>query len=299
MTRRVLLTGATGLIGRPTVTALNDLGFEVIAFSRSGNVKGAHQTIVADILDPVSRRRAVKNANASHLIHLAWYDTPKTRWSAPENLDWAAATLGLVREFADNGGKRAVCVGSCAEYDWSQEVLSEATPLKPASLYGKAKAATGTLLSGAANDLGISLAWARIFFCYGPGEPKGRLLGDLLTGLSKGQVVPCTDGLQERDFLHTGDIARALVAVLSSDLQGPVNIASGDATPVRRLIEETAKQMGRSELVEFGAIKRPADDPKRIVADVSKLSAIGFRPRFNIVDGVADCIEKLNSGNKK
>ncbi len=296
MKNRVLLTGATGLIGRPTITALADLGYEVIAISRSDSVDGAHHTIQADVLDPRSRRAAVKQAGASHLLHLAWHDAPQGRWSAPENLDWAAATLQLVREFSDVGGIRAVCVGSCAEYDWSQEVLSETTQLKPASLYGKAKAATGTLLCGAAGDLGLSLAWARIFFCYGPGEPKGRLLGDLLAGLSKGETVPCTDGLQERDFLHTADVARALAAILSSELTGPVNVASGNATPVRRLIEEVARQMGCQKMVRFGAIERAVDDPNLIVADVTRLSDIGFETVFNIETGVADCIAKMNAG---
>ncbi len=290
MNERVLITGATGLIGRMTVAPLAAKGFEIVALSRRGPVSGATVTIECDVLDPVARSAAIQSAGASHLLHLAWHDAPDDRWSARQNIDWVAATLLLVREFVEKGGKRAVCVGSCAEYDWTEETLREDTPLRPSSLYGNAKASTGTLLTSAAPDLGLSLAWARVFFCYGPGEPPGRLLGDLLLGLSRAEPVPCTDGLQERDFLHTHDIGRALAAILDSDLTGPVNVASGQAIPVRQLILTAAELMGRRDLIQLGAKKRPPNDPDRLVADVTKLASLGFQPEFDLTTGLEDCI---------
>lgn len=298
MNGRVLLTGATGLIGRQTLAPLRARGFQVVALSRRGAVPGADLTLLADVLDASSRTAALEEAQASHLLHLAWHDAPQGRWSAPENLDWAAATLSLVRGFAAAGGTRALCVGSCAEYDWSYDVMTEDTPLKPSSLYGKAKAATGTLLTQAAPDLGIALAWARVFFCYGPGEPKGRLLGDLVQGLSAGQAVECTDGLQARDFLHTADLGAALAAVLDSELTGAVNVASGQAVPVKALIETTAGIVGRPDLIRLGARPRPADDPALIVADVTRLNGTGFRPAFDLRSGLADCVAAFRAAEQ-
>ena len=292
MTKRVLVTGATGLIGAMAVRTLAARGYHVIAACCSGTVDGAALVIHADLLNDQDMDRLVKDANASHLVHLAWHGGAD-RWNSPVNLEWARATARLVREFDNNGGQRVVCAGSCAEYDWSEPVLSEDTALNPRTLYGQAKAKTGELLCGEAKDTGLSLAWARIFFCYGPGEPKGRLLGDLLNGLAQGQVVPCTDGQQERDFLHTADIASALVSVLESDLQGPVNIGSGQATPVAEIIRIAAKKMGRPELIKLGAIPRGADDPAQLVADVSVLESTGFRPDFTLETGIQDCIDRL------
>ncbi len=184
MSARVLVTGGSGLIGRPTVLALKTAGFQVVALSRTGPVAGADETLTADILDPASRRAAVTRARASHLLHLAWHsggtDDPGARWHAADNARWAAATLALVDDFAQEGGRRVLAVGSCAEYDWSQPLLREDTLLSPASAYGRAKAETGRALLEAAPAQGLSLAWVRLFFCYGPGEPAGRLLGDLL-----------------------------------------------------------------------------------------------------------------------
>lgn len=275
--RRVLLTGATGLIGRHCVRPLEEAGFAVVAASR-----GQGDDLLADPEAVVAR------AGADHLIHLAWADGAKDRWSAPANLDWVGASLRLLRAFAAAGGRRAVMVGSCAEYDWTGAGhLTEEAPLRPATLYGAAKAATGIAAVACAPALGVSLAWARVFFAYGPGEPEGRLFGDILKGLAAGREVACTDGLQRRDFLHTADIGRALVSLLVSGAEGPVNVGSGRAVPVREMILALARAMGGEGLIRLGARPRPANDPALIEADVTRLSReTGFCPAFDMESGI-------------
>ncbi len=282
MTGRVLLTGATGLIGRHAVGPLAARGYEVLALSRSGR-----DGIAVDLLEPAAMRRTVAGARADTLLHLAWADGPD-RWTTPANLDWVAATLTLLRAFAEAGGRRAVLVGSCAEYDWGQSVLSEAAPLNPATLYGAAKARLGQLTLAAGPSLGLGLAWARPFFTYGPGEPRGRLFGDLIRGLSAGQPVDCTDGVQRRDFLHVDDLAEALAALLASPVTGAVNIGSGLAVPVGDMIATLARQMGRLDLIRLGARPRPVGDPACLQADVTRLrNAVGFTPRHDMESGIA------------
>lgn len=287
MEKRVLLTGASGLIGRAVLPALQREGFDVVVLSRKpGSVTGV-DAIKTDLLDQSSMEAAVLKAKASHLLHLAWHDDPVDRWSSPQNLDWAAATIRLVRSFSKAGGERAVCVGSCAEYEWATEVLSEQTALKPASLYGAAKSATGMALSAAAPSLELSFAWARVFFCFGPGEPEGRLLGDLIKGLSAGNTVDCTDGEQARDFMHTDDVAQALVEVLKSNVSGPINIASGHPTQVKSLILRVANRLNATDRVKLGAKSRPDTDPDMLIADATKLlNEVGFKPRYDASTGV-------------
>ena len=286
----VLLTGATGLIGRQAVAPLLARGWQVIAASRSGRAVAGADGLALDVLDRDGVARAVEGAGATHLLHLAWHDGPKDRWTAPANLDWVGASLGLLRRFTDAGGQRAVMVGTCAEYDWSLAAkgpLGEDTPLRPATPYGAAKAATGLAAVAGAAALGLSLAWARPFFCYGPGEPEGRLFGDIIRGLKAGRTVECTDGLQRRDFLMTGDLGRALVDLLASPLEGAVNVASGEALEVRQVVGALARALGGEDRIRLGARPRPADDPPLIVADVTRLrQATGFRPAFDLASGV-------------
>jgi len=293
MAKTVLLTGATGLIGRQTIKPLQELGYNVLAGSRSGKDVDGTPGVALDILDPEQTKQVFASGLITELVHLAWHDHPRDRWTSPANLDWAAATLRLVTAFAKAGGKRVVAAGSCAEYEWGDHPLSEDSPLKQNSLYGSAKATAGLGLINAAPSLGVSLAWARIFFCYGPGEPKGRLLGDLIKGIAAGETVDCTDGEQERDFLHTADIGRALASILASSAEGPLNVASGRATPVKDLIAEVAGQMGHPDRVNLGARPRPENDPKRVVADISKLRQdTDFKPLFDIKSGVADVLKR-------
>lgn len=288
---RILVTGASGLIGRAAVAELAAAGFDVVALSRTGTVAGAERTMAADLLAPDAAAGIVQQAGASHLLHLAWA-AGRDRWGGLANLDWVAATLALVRAFAAAGGRRAVLVGSCAEYDWTAgEVFAEDAPLRPATLYGAAKAATGTLVTAAAPALGLSLAWARPFFVYGPGEGEGRLLGDLAAGLRAGRPVETTDGLQERDFLHTADLGRGLALLAGSDLQGAVNLGSGRGVAVRDLILGAARALGREDLVRLGARPRPPGDPARIVADVTRARReLGFTPRIGLAEGLADAL---------
>ena len=290
---RVLVTGAGGFIGRHCVAALAAAGHDVVALGRSGErVPGAIEAIACDLLDPAATRAAMMRARAQCLVHLAWHADPRDRWHTPWNIDWEIASLQLARGFAAAGGVRMVFGGSSAEYDWSFETLDEeSTPLRPATLYGAAKLSTGMTLSAAAPALGIEFAWARIFFCYGPGEPSGRLVSDLVSGLAAGRRVPCSDGLQQRDFLHAADVGAALALIAGSDLEGPVNVASGETVAVRAVIEEVAAILDRRALVDLGALPRAAGDPPRLAAVTGRLRALGFRPNFDLPGGLCDTVK--------
>jgi len=291
---RVALTGATGLIGRQAARALAASGHEVLALSRSGaEVDGAEHATAIDLFDRDATRQILEDVRPDALMHLAWYDGPN-RMNAHANLDWAAATLALASDFARSGGRQFLAAGSCAEYDWTKTLpFRETDNLRPASLYGRAKAHTGALLTEAADALGLDVTWPRIFFVYGPGEPKGRLMGDLMRGFRAGEVVPCTDGAQIRDYLHSADVAAALVEALSAGGLGCVNIGSGQGTQVKDLIDAAADAANSAHLLAFGAIERPANDPASLIADVTKLTTkTRFKPQFGIRDGMADVIAR-------
>lgn len=292
--RRVLVTGASGFVGRPALGALAARGFDVHAVAR-GAPDDATPGITwhaADLLDAARRRSVVDAVGASHLLHLAWYAEPGAFWSARENAAWVAATVALVDEFALAGGRRATLAGTCAEYDWTAPgPLAEDAPLAPATYYGTCKDATRRVVEGLAAAAGLSLAWGRIFFVFGPGEDARRLVAGVARALVAGERAATSAGAQRRDFLHVDDVAGAFAALLDSPVEGAVNIASGEAASVRAVAEALAQAAGRPDLLDVGAVPRRAGEPEEIVADVSRLrDEVGFRPRRSLRDGLADTV---------
>jgi nucleoside-diphosphate-sugar epimerase len=101
----------------------------------------------------------------------------------------------------------------------------------------------------------------------------------------------CGDGLVERDFLHVADVAAALVALLESDVTGPVNIASGVCLPLREVVIRISEQIGRPELVRLGMHPTPLSEPRRLAATVCRLrDEVGFRPAYSLDEGLAETI---------
>ena len=227
------------------------------------------------------------------LLHFAWYTEHGRYWTAAENLAWVGSTLNLLRVFREAGGRRAVLAGSCAEYEWGVEpVFTETvTPLRPATLYGAAKHATNMVALAYAESVGLALVWGRVL-SDGPGEHPQRLLSAVARSLLSGHLAKTTNGTQVRDFMHVQDVAAGFIALLDSSVVGSVNVGSGQAVEVRRLIELVATAAGRPDLVQLGALPRPPGDPESIVANVDPLSGeVGFRPRISLQSGVTETVE--------
>ena len=293
-TKRVLVTGVTGFIGSHVLEPLRARCFEIHGTSRTSAVLPEPISHCAvDLLAPGAAAELIASVQPSHLLHLAWMSDPGRAMASPENDRWMAATLDLFRAFASGGGGRAVLAGSCAEYDWTHSWLNEArTPIRPATAYGVAKHATWKKIEAENRAWDVSAAWARIFFLYGPYEPKGRLVSELAAGLAAGRRVETTHGHQERDFLHVADAAAALVALLDGPVTGTINIASGVCVPVREVAETLGRLAGRPDLVAIGARPLSPGEPPRLAADVTRLkNEVGFSPCYRLDDGLAATLE--------
>lgn len=288
--QRVLVTGATGFIGRHTLSLLLNKGFEVHAVS-SKPIQASNKNIFwhqTDLLNTRQLTDLVTQVSPSHLLHFAWYAEPKKYWNSSNNLHWLKASLNLLEAFKHNGGKRVLFAGTCAEYEWNYSKYHEnKTPLKPSTLYGNCKLSLQIILDAYSRENQLSSAWGRIFFLFGPGEHPDRLVSFVIRSLLKNQITPCSKGDQLRDFLYVEDVASAFVSILEDNIEGPVNIGSGKAVTINELVRVICEQVGRSDLIRFGELPTRSGEPKELIADTSILTnKIGWNPEYDLHTGI-------------
>ncbi|MEO1087277.1 MAG: NAD(P)-dependent oxidoreductase, partial [Acidobacteriota bacterium] len=286
--RRVFVTGAAGFLGEPTVRALLERGFTVHAVSR--RPPSAPREVrwhAVDLLASDAGPRldaALGAARPTHLLHLAWASGRDGFRDSPENYRWVGATVDLLRRFHAAGGRRAVAVGTGAEYDGSQDVCREAsTPLRPASTYGVCKKAMSELFARYLAQHELSGAWARLFYLYGPREDDYRLLPSIVGALLRGESAQCTFDRLERDYMHIHDAASGLVDLLESSVDGPINLASGVAIPLGELVGRAADQLGLRDRLELGGERRGPHPSPTVRADFERARGeLGWRPRLGL-----------------
>jgi nucleoside-diphosphate-sugar epimerase len=291
-----MLTGATGFVGRNALTALAGAGHEVhaVARRRGPSFPGVswHE---ADLLDDAEIVAGVlAEVRPQALVHLAWYAEHSRFWTSIENVRWVEGSLELLRAFSAAGGTRAVLAGSCAEYEWSRELFREDAPQRPATLYGACKQGLHTIATAFADQVGLSLAWGRLFFLYGPHEAPARFVPALVRALLAGERAPMTAGTQRRDFMHVADAGAAFAALADSPLTGAINIASGEGIELRALASQIAMYAGGEhgeQLLGIGELPPREGDPPSLVADTGRLrDELGFHARMTLDAGLQDTI---------
>lgn len=295
--KKVLLTGASGFIGRGTIPLMLKQGYEVHAVSRTAHVSGKQEPSLfwhqCDLLNNEQQQRLFAKVEPTHLLHFAWCTTPGKYWTSLDNLLWVQASLNLMMNFAKQGGKRAVLAGTCAEYDWSYGYCSEKiTPTHPSSLYGTCKHSLQEILRHLSRQTDLSSAWGRIFFVYGPHEHPSRFVPTAVRALLKRESPPRSHNKQIRDFLFVNDVASAFVNLLGSPIEGPVNIASGEPVTLEFIIEFISRRLKHPGLVEVSAKAVSTNEPLLLVADISRLSQeLRWKPKYSLEEGLLATID--------
>jgi nucleoside-diphosphate-sugar epimerase len=285
----VLLTGAGGFLGTQVLAALlrRDYAVHAIDRKRPAGMDAAGVTWHSvDLFERDAVHALFDSMRPQGLIHLAWITKHGLYWRSPSNIEWLAASLLLLQDFARFGGQRAVIAGSSAEYQWGGlgNLDEMSSPIIPDSLYGTSKNALREVVEKWAPVADVSWAWARFFNMFGPGENPARLVPKVIRTLLDDRELSFDSGAIVRDFLHVEDAGDAVAALFQSSVQGPVNVASGQQLSVRDVIASVATYMQVSDRVHFDAqANRP--EPARIVASVGRLhDEVGWQSQKGVIE---------------
>lgn len=296
---RVLLTGSSGFLGRYVLQCLHQQGIETVLLGRQPSPNAqTSQWIAADLLGHPDFAALAQQAQATHLLHLAWYAEHGQYWNSPLNLRWVEATTRLTEAFCQAGGQRVVVAGTCAEYDWSHGYCrEESTPLHPTTLYGVAKDATRRLVMAVCEQHQVPCAWGRVFLPFGAGESSQRLIPSLLATL-QGQRAPFgVHANAYRDFLHASDVAAGLVTLLQPTASGAYNISSGQPVQLKTIVCHLAKLLDADPAPVLALGSERAGEPALLVGEAQRLHALGWCPTLSLEQALHKAARESHPSN--
>jgi nucleoside-diphosphate-sugar epimerase len=296
---RILVTGASGFVGKQVLRSFSEVkDIELYGTARRPFVADGVRVQSLDLFDAAATRLYLSEIKPNVLIHCAWFVDHGRFWNDSVNVKWVSASKCLARAFIDSGGSRFVGVGTMAEYDWrARQPMSEDSPLRSDSLYGRAKLELSLHLKGLARSTATEIAWARLFLLYGENEDFRRFVPTIARAVISGKVAQCTHGSWVRDFLDVRDAGAAISALALSDIVGSVNVASGVGVSQADVAGIVARLAGDQTLLELRKIPDREVAPKEITADVRRLQEeVGFVPTTSLENGLANAVAFWRSG---
>lgn len=281
---RIVLTGGTGFIGRACLRLLIKTTDDVLVLARRPRGTDAADRMhwrVADLNDPASYAATLAEFRPDTAIHLAWEGIPD--YSLENSLKNLAAGARFAERLFHAGCRRFVAGGSCWEYGALAGTVREGDDPCSVGVFGACKTAQRHVLDALATAAGASLAWARIFYVYGPGQKAASLAPSLCADLRAGRPLQPRTPQAVNDFIYVDDVARGLLTLAGADAGGVFNLGSGVGTAVTDFAALLARTAGGP------APAVPAKAPHGkvgLVADIGRMTALGWCPRTPLATGI-------------
>lgn len=289
MEKKVLLTGVTGLIGKEIIAPLKEMGYEISALTiDENNPDNGVNWIKCNLFDEESVKKAFETVKPTHLMNFAWATTGDYL-SSDINLEFVKAGVNLLKYFKQNGGKRAVYVGTCFEYKFKDEPLKEYDAVNPQTLYATSKNALREIAESFCKINQISFGYGRIFYVYGHGENEKRLTAHLIKTLQEDKEVTINCGRLVKDYMYTKDIAGGFAAFLDSNVEGIVNMATGKGISLRDYSTYIAKRLGKEKYLIIK--EEETNQPERIVGDNTRLTQeVGYKIKYTFEQAIEEIL---------
>lgn len=274
VSKKILVTGAGGYIGRHVVKALLDAGQEVIASDLHLNdVDDRAQKIVTNIFEPGDGLFATLGS-PDVCLHMAWRDGFKH--NSDNHMGDLSSHYRFIKTMLESGLKQIAVMGTMHEVGYWEGAIDENTPCHPASMYGIAKNALREATLMLAKEHDAVAQWIRAYYIVGDDARGNSIFSKLLQAAQEGKTTfPFTTGKNKYDFINVDELARQIAAVVSqSEVDGIINCCTGQPITLAERVERYIKDNDLNITLDYGAFPdRPYDSPG-VWGDAAKIKQI-------------------------
>ena len=282
--RRVLVTWASGFLGRHLVASIQRQGVEVVGASRSTGFDVSTGSLPLGDVD--------------YVFHLAAMTGVPASWNDPVGFHQVNAhgTVRVLEQCRQAG--LALTYVSAYVYGRPQALpIPEQAPVQANNPYAYSKFAAEEACRFYAAHCDVDVAVLRPFNIYGPGQDARFLIPSIIEqAMDPARLcIELQDLAPRRDYVYVDDVVAAIEAVACSGINGTFNVGSGESHSVADIVAIVRDVVGTDKPVVSAERRRP-NEIDDVRADISAIeAAVGWRPTVTIEEGLRRIVGDLRS----
>jgi nucleoside-diphosphate-sugar epimerase len=282
---KILVIG-NGFLATPIIKLFESEGNHVLVYSRSRS-EGIQSTQVLGSVFNFEDFRRVLTWKPEVIIHTAWITDHETHRFDLSNYDYAEFTSALAKEISNSEVKHLIVLGSCVEYGLQNKpVVAGTTKLLPLDTYAQQKVQAFKLAKEVLQNSTVRLTWARVFYAYGPGQDKLRLLPYLINELRAERVIHLRDTTSVLDWVTTRDVARAISFLVHNPTPTEVDIGTTFGYTNLQVLESLQDLLGSQKQSKVNSSEFPKEGHVYVVGEKSPLINLGWEPQDTLTSGL-------------
>ena len=274
MSKKVLITGANGYIGRHVVTAALNKGMTVLAADFDFDEVDDRVIQVTHSIFSDDDDLFEKLGSPDVIVHLAWRNG--FVHNSETHIEDLANHYHFLKRMVDSGVKQIAVMGTMHEIGYHEGAIDEQTPTNPQSLYGIAKNALRDILFNITQNTETVVQWLRAYYIVGDDARGSSIFAKLVQAEHEGkETFPFTTGKNKFDFINIDVLAKQIVTTTSQDeFSGIINVATGLPETLASRVERFITDNDFKIKLTYGAFPdRPYDSPGTW-ADVTTINKI-------------------------
>jgi UDP-glucose 4-epimerase len=300
---KILVTGGAGFIGCAVIKKLQQEGNEIFVIDNLSFGKREFIDIdddhffEMDILDRKAVFSFFEKVRPEIVVHLAAvhfipYCNQHPYESSNININ---GTINIMDACRKNPVKQFFFASTAAVYPIYDEAVSETHEVGPMDIYGLSKLTGEHLCNEFHLETKTPVIICRFFNAFGPNETNPHLIPEIQQQVNGGlRVIKLGNLTPKRDFIHTSDMANAVHVLLNNIHDGIhiYNLGRGIEYAVTEIVESFSRQIGEEIKIEVDPSRVRKVERMHLLADVSKLKKLGWKPLVDIDGGLKTLVNQ-------